>query len=213
MKKWLLILILLVGLVGCTKADPGEVPLGESTPSPGLPTPEIQTTSTPDQESVVISYLEYWQAGNFSEMYRLLSPESQARISEEDFENLYWDVAVELALADVSYSILSSYIDPSQAQVAVNLVYNSRIIENLARDVIFKLNLQNGDWRIDWTKQVIFPELEGDNVLKLNRVVPARGNIYDREGSVIVANSDAISLGLTPSQIRPKKENDLLEQL
>lgn len=213
MKKWILILILLVTMVGCTKADPGEIPPGEITPSPGLPTPEIQTTSTPDQESVVISYLESWEAGNYSEMYKLLTPESKTRISEEDFENLYWDVAVELALADVSYSILSSYIDPSQAQVAVNLVYNSRIIEDLSRDVIFKLILQNGDWKIDWSKQVIFPELEGDNVLKLNRVVPVRGNIYDREGSVIVANSDALSLGLTPSQIKPKKENDLLEQL
>ncbi len=50
-------------------------------------------------------------------------------------------------------------------------------------------------------------------MLQLTRLVPSRGNIYDRDGSVIVAYSEAISVGLTPSQINPKKEEKVLDEL
>ena len=106
-------------------------------------------------------------------------------------------------MESLEYAILSSFIDPSQAQVAVSINYNSLLIENLNRDIILLLSLNDGIWKIDWSKGLIFPELEGDNMLKLTRLVPSRGNIYDRNGSVIVAYAEALSVGLTPSQINP----------
>ena len=214
MKRTLIpLLVLIILLTGCNQSAPGTPVTGAVTPSASLPTPGIQTTKTPDQEAVVVSFLEHWQENDFSGMYPLLSSESQSQIGEEEFSNLYWEIAVELALESLEYAVLSSYTDPGQAQVAVSLNYNSRIIDELKRDVIFPLALEDGEWRISWSKKLIFPELEGENVLKLNRVVPTRGNIYDQEGSVIVAYAEAISLGLTPSQIRSKKESELLEQL
>ncbi len=214
MKRILIpLFVLVILLTGCNQSTPGTPVTGVVTPSASLPTPGIQTTKTPDQEAVVVSFLEHWQENDFSGMYPLLSSESQSQIGEEEFSNLYWGIAVELALESLEYAVLSSYTDPGQAQVAVSLNYNSRIIDELKRDVIFPLALEDGEWRINWSKKLIFPELEGENVLKLNRVVPTRGNIYDQEGSVIVAYAEAISLGLTPSQIRSKKESELLEQL
>ncbi len=212
-KKWLLFLLALATVMGCNKTQPGQTPTSAVSPTPALPTPAIQTTKAPDQEQAVITFFERWQENDYSGMYDLLSQESQSQITEEEFSDLYWDVTVELALENIAYGILSSYTDPGEAQVAVNLNYNSRLIDDLRRDVIFPLTLQEGAWKISWSKKLIFPELEGENVLKLNRVVPSRGNIYDRDGSVIVSYAEAISLGLTPSQIRPKKENDMLEQL
>jgi len=116
-------------------------------------------------------------------------------------------------MESLEYSILSSFVDPSQAQVAVTINYNSLLIDDLSRDIILQLSLNDGIWKIEWSRGLIFPEMEGDNKLQLTRLVPSRGNIYDRDGSVIVAYSDAISVGLTPSQIKPKKEDKVLEEL
>jgi len=128
-------------------------------------------------------------------MYELLNPASQALISEEEFSQLYHDFSVELALETLDYRILSSFIDPTQAQVAISVDYNSRLIDDLSREIILMLALAEGEWKIEWSKALIFPELEGENQLQLTRIVPSRGNIYDRDGSVIVAYAEAVSLG------------------
>ena len=215
MKRRLLIFLLLItiSLVGCNKTRPeGATPAG-ATVTPGLATPVIQTTQAPDVELTAEEFLDGWKNADYTSMYALLSQESQGEIREEDFSQLYWSVAVELAMESLNYSILSSYIDPVKAQVAVTIDYNSRILSNLTRDIILTLTMEGGEWKIDWTRGLIFPELEGENQLQLTRLVPSRGNIYDRNGSVIVAYSEAVSVGLTPSQIKSKKEDKLLEEL
>ncbi|MFL7814415.1 MAG: penicillin-binding transpeptidase domain-containing protein, partial [Anaerolineales bacterium] len=213
MKKIILTLLLLAMLAGCTKATENGTQQAQETPTPSLATPVIQTTQAPDVEDAAIAFLESWKISDFSAMYAMLSPESQAQISEEDFSTLYYNFAVELAMGTLDYSILSSFVDPSQAQVAVSVNYNSVLIDSLTRDIIIPLSIVDGQWRIDWVREMIFPEMQGENQIQLTRLVPSRGNIYDRNGSVIVGYSEAISLGLTPSQIKPKKEEDLLNEL
>jgi penicillin-binding protein 2 len=212
MKRNLRVLLLLLFLVGCNKSNPEETPT-DQTPTPGLATPVVQTTQAPDVETAALDYMNNWKTNEFQAMYALLSPDSQVQISEEDFSQLYHDLAVELALETLEYTILSSFIDPTQAQVALSVSYLSRLIDGINRDIILPLTLVDGEWKIEWSKTLIFPELEGENQLQLSRFVPTRGNIYDREGSVIVGYSEAVSLGITPSQIKNKKEEDLLNEL
>jgi len=213
MKKFILILILFALIAGCSKSTPeSTLPAGE-TSTPALAPPEVQTTQAPDVEEAALQYLEYWKTNDYLAMYSMLSQSSQETISEEEFSQIYHDLAVELAMESLDYAILSSFVDPSQAQVAVSINYNSLLIENLNRDIILLLNLNEGIWKIDWSKGLIFPELVGDNMLQLTRLVPSRGNIYDRNGSVIAAYAEAISVGLTPSQIKPNKEDKVLEEL
>jgi len=213
MKKRLILLFLITLLVGCNKSDPEATQTEEITPTPGLATPVVQTTQTPDVEASAVDYLNSWKDSDFQAMYELLDTASQAVISEEEFSQLYHDFAVELALESLDYRILSSFIDPAQAQVAVSVEYNSRLIEGLSREIILMLTLTDGEWKIEWSKALIFPELAGENQLQLTRIVPSRGNIYDRNGSVIVAYAEAVSLGITPSQIKPKQEENLLNEL
>ena len=206
----------IVGLVvllgGC--AQPAAEPVEpEVTPTETLVSPEISRTQTPDVEGAAAAFLDGWRAGDYQVMYGLLSPESQLEISQEEFVELYRNVSVELALQDLGYEILSTYNDPRNAQVAVKIDYGSILIEDLGRDVILKFKLENGDWKVDWSKSMIFPELSGDHELDLTRQVPTRGNIYDREGKVIVGYSEAVSLGVTPSQIDPEQEEEMLSEL
>lgn len=213
MKRCSAIILLLAVLTGCNNGTQEGTVSPQDTPTPGLATPVIQRTQAPDVESAAIEFLEYWKAGEYSEMYALLSPESQSQISEEDFTLDYHNLAVELALESLNYSILSSFVDPSQAQVAISVVYNSRLIEGIQRDIILQLSIIDGAWRVDWSRGMIFPELEGENQLQLTRLLPSRGNIYDRNGSVVVSFADAIALGLIPAQIDPEREDNLLNEL
>ncbi|MCK4801929.1 MAG: hypothetical protein KAS84_08045 [Anaerolineales bacterium] len=208
-----ILLCLLILLVGCRKSSPEATQAEIDTPTPGLATPVVQTTQTPDVEKTAVDFLDNWKENDYQAMYAQLSPASQSQVSEEEFSRLYQDFAVELALESLDYTVLSSFIDPEQAQVAISITYNSRLIEAINRDIILMLTLSSGEWKVDWSKALIFPEIEGENQVQLTRIVPSRGNIYDREGSVIVAYAEAVSLGITPSQIKPKKEEKLLDEL
>ena len=117
MKKIVLILILIVLLTGCSKSTPVGTQSGGETPTPDLAPPEVQTTQAPDVEETAIEFLEYWKSSDYLAMYSMLSPASQAAITEEDFSQIYHEVAVELAMDSLEYAILSSFVDPSQAQV------------------------------------------------------------------------------------------------
>jgi penicillin-binding protein 2 len=214
-KRVILILLLVAVVAGCSQSTPeGTIP-PQDTSTPGLATPVVQTTQAPNVETAAIEFLDYWNAGDYAAMYGMLSPESQSQISEEDFTIEYRNLAVELALESLDYSILSSFVDPSQAQVAVSVVYDSRLFDekDIQRDIILELSITDGLWKVDWKRGMIFPELEGDNQLQLTRLLPVRGNIYDRDGSVVVSYAEALSLGLVPSQIDPEREDNLLNEL
>jgi len=212
MKKRFFLLFMFIILVGC-RSSTTETPLSASVTPTTLATPEVKTTETPSVEGTARAYMDAWREEDYPAMYTLLAPESKTAISQTEFDELYDEVAVELALEDIEYEILSTYTDPKTAQVAFNVEYKSRLIDSLTREIIMDLSLVDGLWKVKWAKTMIFPELQGDNKLVMYRNVPARGNIYDRDGSVIVAPTEAISLGLTPSQIKPKREEDLLNQL
>ncbi len=54
---------------------------------------------------------------------------------------------------------------------------------------------------------------ERRNTLALDVNAPARGNIYDRDGNVMVAQTDAVALGIWPGQIQDGQEGKLLVEL
>lgn len=212
MKKHLLIILTLIVLAGC-KPSGTESPLPDTPTPTQLATPQVQTTPAPSVERTAQDYLDAWNAEDYSAMYQHLSEGSQMEIGQKEFAEIYNQAAIELALEDIGYEILSTFIDPKSAQVAVQIQYNSVLIEGLKRDIIIDLSLEDGEWKVNWSRTMIFPELQGDNSLRMYRQVPARGNIYDQDGSVIVAQARAISLGLTPSQIDPDREEDMLNEI
>jgi len=124
MKKLILILILFILIAGCSKSTPESTLPSGGTPTPGLAPPEVQTTQAPDVEEAAIEFLESWKINDYQAMYSMLNPSSQELITEEEFSQIYHDVTVELAMESLDYAILSSFVDPSQAQVAVQYARN-----------------------------------------------------------------------------------------
>jgi len=210
--RFVLCIFLLLVLIGCNSTPEVEVPEVE-TPTPGLPTPVVETTSTPPVEAVARAYLDAWVEEDYAAMYALLDKTSQAGISEAEFDDLHRKIANELALESLEYEILSSMTNPQSAQAASQIRYNSVLIGVLQRDIVMQLTLYEGNWRVEWSKTMILPELEGENYLWMERHVPARANIYDRLGNVITAYAEAISLGLTPPVVSYEKADNLLNEL
>ena len=206
---WLLILIM---ITACSPGASGDLPTASSTVEE-LPAPQVYVTEAPYSRSAAEGFLNAWVAEDYNQMYAYLTRLSQDAISLEDFVALYEDTAKNLSLIDLDYEILSTLTNPKSGQVAYRVAFNTSLLGTIERDMVMNLSLENGGWMIQWEDAMILPELDGGNRLALDVKNPSRGNIYDREGNTLVAQSDAIALGIIPEQVNDGQEGRLFDQL
>jgi penicillin-binding protein 2 len=179
-----------------------------------LPAPQVHITPPPDAQSAIQAFLEAWKTDDYASMYSLLTQDSQSSITLEDFDKAYRNAMNSLTLKELQYSIGSITKNPDSAQVAFKLTYKTNTLGDLQREMSANLKLESGkQWRIAWDDSLILPELRGGNHLSMAYDVPARGTIYDRNETPLVSQSEALALGLTPGEINPDQEGQVLATL
>ena len=220
MKLRLIFLITILTLLcsSCSKESaPKEQPASSNTPIPtlvaapaSLPTPNLRITPAPDAEAAVHAYLDAWRNDSYEIMYAMLTQVSRDAINYDTFYARYTNIANEISLEDVQYEVLSSLVNPRNAQVAYNIHLSGVLFKDIQRTSTMVLSLEDGGWRIQWDEALMLPELSGGNKLWMDYQVPARGNIYDREGEVIVSQADAVALGIEANKVGPDYFYDIL---
>jgi len=208
------VLALLALVMGCMPL-PAALSAVTALPPTTSTVPLMQEGDTSDVKAITRAYLDAWKVDDYEKMYGLLTSLSQDAINKEEFIKHYQGVANEAALSGVSYEILSSIVNPDSAQVNYRVTLNSMLVGDISRDTVMNLRFEKGAWRIEWDDTLVLPELKGGNYLVMDRngYVPSRGNIYDREGRALVAQSDATAVGLYPDQIDPTQTDQLFAQL
>jgi len=215
MKIRLLILIVMpLILLGCSQSPlPTQTSTITTLPTSTLPEPQVETTSVPDPREVAQSYLDHWKAEEYPAMYALLTKVSQDAINEADFTTRYKAVANEAALSSWDYEILSSLKNPESGQVGYKVILHSILVGDIERETMMNLSLENSEWRIQWDDSLILPELRGGNHLLMDYRIPSRGNIYSNDGSALVAQADAVAIGLDTAAVDPNQEDGLLGEI
>lgn len=199
------ILIFFSFAVGCKGQPPTPTPT--VTAIPVLPTPTlgealIEVTPAPDPNPVAEAYLQAWKDEDYATMYQSLTRLSRDAITEENFTTRYREAVAEAAASSVDTSILAAFVkSPFSAEVSYRVVFHSVLVGDIQRDTTMNLSQEDGQWRVEWDSTLILPELAGENRLLMEISTPSRGNIYDRQGSAIVAQSDAWALGLDTGKV------------
>jgi penicillin-binding protein 2 len=210
------LLVFCIFLVGCSiiSPDPTKTPTPTTSPTATLGNVEYNVTPAPDSQSAAQEFLQAWQDEDYSKMYSMLTSLSQDAISETDFKSRYSEVAVNLTLKNIDFNVLSSLTNPTSSQVSYQVTFHTTLMGDITPDsMVMNLSLNNGAWQVAWDDGMIMPALKGGNVLRLDYEVPSRGNIYDRNGHAIVAQTDAVALGVVPGEIDANQEGTLLREL
>ncbi|GAB4578720.1 MAG: penicillin-binding protein 2 [Anaerolineales bacterium] len=171
------------------------------------------TETPPDPQLVARAYLDAWKIEDYLSMYAWLSPLSQDSVLLDDFTSLHQGLAAIMSLNGLEYEITSVFSQAASAQVAYRVQFNTILVGVIEREMVMNLTLENNLWRVQWTRTMILPELTGENTLTMQVRAPARGNIYDRNGHALVAQAEAVSLGLVVGETDPAQEADLFYTL
>jgi len=69
--------------------------------------------------------------------------------------------------------------------------------------------VKNGNYKIIWTSNVIFPGLSDTDKLKINITDTTRGNIYDRNGKLLAGEGKVYSVGFVPGKMNKDNTADI----
>jgi penicillin-binding protein 2 len=213
--RWINYILILAFLSSCGAGETGGGGgLGTlfATATP-LPTAHANVTPAPDAQTEVSKYLQALQTGNYAGMYDMLSQSSREAITLEDFSKRYNDALNTMSAASIEYSINSSLLSPYAAEVAYSITYKTVLAGDIQRNIVAHLVNESGGWKIQWEDGLILPELAGGNLLAMEYSIPARGDIYDRDGNPIVSQAEAFAFGIQTDQIDLELINTLVTDL
>jgi penicillin-binding protein 2 len=208
--RWLLLVVILVLLVACSNnSGNGSTPGGTAT----IAGPQVATTHTPSAEVAMSAYLDALVAEDYPTMYEMLNQSSRASITQEAFTARYKGALDAMSVYQVEYHVNSTQTNPGSAQAAFHIVYHSSLYGNFQYDMTAPLTLEKGQWKLQWDETLISPLLADGHKLLSDYRIPARGDIYDRSGNALVAETDAVALGVIAGQIPPDNEFSLFTVL
>jgi penicillin-binding protein 2 len=216
--RWINYILILAFLTSCGSAgSSGGSGLGGfgtifATETP-LPTAPVAITPAPDAQAAIFQYLQAYQSDDFAAMYEMLAKSSRDAITLDDFTKRHNDALNTMSASKIEFTVNSSLLSPYAAEVGYSITYKTVLAGDIQRNIVSHLVLDEGVWKVEWVEGMILPELAGGNLLAMEYSVPARGNIYDRDGLPIVSQADAFAFGIQTDQIDLEMINTLVTDL
>jgi len=197
MKRLLLLATLFVLAVSCQGSF-----TPEATPSP--------TPPKPSPHPVAEAFLAAWEERAYTSMYGFLSSPSKATVSEEKFIERYEGVMEEATVTSLSVEVTRVEEKGTKAEARFLVTLRTVLLGEFLVENTLPLVWEEG-WKVEWSPSLIFPDLSDENLVYLERELPARANIYARNGEPLAIEGALVVVGVIPGQIQD--EPRLLSEL
>jgi len=190
--------LLLISLVACSGPQPTSIPPTDISPT------ATRTPPSPDDTAKV--FLSAWQQADYATMYQQLAPNARLQVSDTDLADLYRKAQTEASVINVRAQVRSSVRQRGAAQITFHEEWDTPLFGTLQADNVMTLTLSEDRWGIEWDAGLIWPGLAGalgttGNLLRMTWAIPARANIYDRDGLGLAYEGTNVTLGVVPQQI------------
>jgi penicillin-binding protein 2 len=192
--RWIYIIFTAFIIIGCASGGIG-APNIFATDTP-LPTPPVGITPAPNAQAAVTAFFDALKTDDYEVMYAMLSQSSKDALTLEDFSKRWSNALNELSASSFDVSVLNPVVSPFNAEVKYSITYKTILAGDIQRENVMRLVNEDSNWKVVWDDALILPELAGGNQLKMEYSIPARGDIYDRNGLPVVTQSKALAFGI-----------------
>ncbi len=186
-----------------------------------------QDRTTP--EEVLLKYMGYIQEQNYTAMYQLIDVEASGQISEEDFVKRNSAIYEGIDAQNMTVTIISCDVEtpsgyayiPSGPHVpfgnkeAKNIVKYQTDFDTVAGEISFEneafFRKTDDTYKLVWMDSLIYPRLSKTDKVRVSVTQAKRGEILDRNGSVLAGEGAASSVGIVPGRL--ENQDDSLKQI
>ena len=158
-------------------------------------------------EETLNEYISKINDEKYNEMYELLDEKSKQKISEEDFISRNKKIYQGIDMSNMTIEIK----DIKKSGSKKVIIYNTKMDASggeITFDNEITLNNENG-YKIEWSSNLIFPELEDTDKVRVSTSKPSRGKILDRNGKELAGEGTASSIGIVPGKLSENKDEDI----
>ncbi|MGG0853723.1 penicillin-binding transpeptidase domain-containing protein [Metabacillus fastidiosus] len=175
-------------------------------------------SNKPTAEQRLNEYINLWNKQDFSEMYRMLSADTQEKVSEKNFIDRYKNIYEAISVKNLKIS--TKEIEEKENEKENVSLPLSLSMETVAGPISFtkEVTLQKEEkegeknWYINWDPSFIFPQLKEGDEVKITSDEPLRGEIYDRNNNGLAVNGTAYEIGIIPQNL-PENKDETLNKL
>lgn len=157
---------------------------------------------------VVSTYAQYIVDQNYEEMYNLISENSKAQTSQEDYINRNKNIYEGIEIANFAINITSVEKGDNNT---VKVSYNNSM-DTMAGHIEFANSMtlsldDNKEYKINWSSNLIFPSLNNSDKVRVKTIEAERGSILDRNGEYLATNGTASQIGLVPGRMNEQTKD------
>lgn len=159
---------------------------------------------------VLNEYFSLIQNGEYEKMYDLITLDSQNTISKEDFvkrnKNIYNGIDTSNIQIEISQT---EKIDNSNSKITYKTTIDTSAGKIEFSNTSNLIKNKEKEYKIDWSSKMIFPELENDYKVRVNKDEAIRGSIVDRNGNYLATQGNVSSIGIVPGKLGANKDENI----
>ena len=163
-------------------------------------------------------YDEYTQDvvnGNYEGIYDLIHEDVQANVDKDTVTARYTNIFTGIGASNIAFTLLES----GENEDGSGWYYRYRMTMDTSAgslDNTYSMQIcrdSENQFKIMWSSNLIFPQLDDTDTVRVNTLDAKRGTIYDVNGNVLAQDGEGASVGLVPGKISQTTRDADLEQL
>ena len=158
-------------------------------------------------EDIWQQYISYINERKYEEMYGMLTEESKAQISQEDFISRNKNIYEGIDMTDMKIEITSVEKEDSKInKISYNSSMNTEAGNIDFQDVVRLTKDKEKGYTINWSSSLIFPQLNNTDKVRIKTISAERGSIIDRNGQLLAGEGSVSSVGIVPGKLGENKD-------
>lgn len=168
---------------------------------------EMHLSKKEKPEEIIVKYMSYIEKKEYDAMYSMIRANSENSDSKRNFVNrnskIYEGIEVKNLKID---NIKVENSENDNVIVSYNMTFETIAGEVNFRNKVTLIDTEDG-YKILWNDNLIFPEMEETDKVKVSTIKAERGEIKDRNGKMLAGKGIASSVGIVPGKLKNKKES------
>ena len=161
-------------------------------------------------EDIWQKYIACINEQKYEEMYNMLTEDSKAKISQDDFISRNKNIYDGIDMTDMQIKISSVEEENSTtSKISYNQSMNTDAgkieFDNTVR---LTKNKEKG-YLVNWSSSLIFPTLGHNDKVRIKTISAERGSIIDKNSQVLAGQGSVSSVGIVPGKLSDNKEADI----
>lgn len=159
-------------------------------------------------EKVLNTYFSYINDQNYEAMYEELSSSSKENVSQEDFitrnQNIY--EGIDSSNIKINVKEVTSEDDKKKVSYSEEMVTSAGTISFDNEAYFVK---EDKEYKLEWSSELIFPQLKEDYKVRVETLSGKRGSILDKNGNALAYDGTISQVGIVPGKLGDNREENI----